>query len=88
MTKTNTKQTGATKTVDELGRIMLPSRLREAQGILPGDKFEFVTNGTVIMMLRHAPNCLACKMNETEVARFGDTFLCEVCREAIEATLR
>jgi len=65
----------------------MPSTLRETQGILPGDKFEFVTNGTLIMMLRHVPNCLACKMNETEVTRFGDTFLCEVCREAIEKSL-
>jgi len=53
---------------------MLPLRLRTEQGIQAGDSFEFMTNGTVIMMLRHAPHCLVCRMNETSVERFGDIF--------------
>jgi len=84
--ETNTQETGAVKTVDELGRIMLPLTLRQAQGIAAGDQFEFLTQGTTIMMVRHAPRCLACD-DDANVQRLHKTFLCETCREAVQRTL-
>ena len=83
MTETTMIETGAVKTVCELGRIQIPLTLRQAQSILPGDKFEFLTQGTTIMMVRHAPRCLACR-EDVDVQRYGDTFLCAVCREALQ----
>ena len=80
------KQMGSIQTVDEQGRIPLPTRLQETHGIIAGDEFEFLTQGTTIMMVRHAPKCLACR-EDTDVQRYNDTFLCIVCREAIHKTL-
>jgi len=85
-TTINTQETGAIKTVCELGRIQLPLTLRQSQGIFAGDKFEFLTQGTTIMMVRHTPKCLACD-DDTNVQKLHMTFLCEVCREAIQKTL-
>ena len=79
----NIQETGAVKTVCELGRIQIPLTLRQAQGIEAGDQFEFLTQGTTIMMVRHAPSCLACD-DDTDVQRLHRTFLCGECREALK----
>lgn len=82
----NFKEQGSIRTVDELGRIVLPMTTREKLGICPGDQFEIVTQDTAIILLRHAPKCLACD-EDTNVQKVHKTFLCEVCREAVEKTL-
>ena len=82
-TQANIQETGAVKTVCELGRIQLPLTLRQAQGIEAGDQFEFLTQGTTIMMVRHAPSCLACD-DDTDVQRLHRTFLCGECREGVK----
>ena len=69
-----------------LGRIVLPLTLRQAQGIAAGDQFEFLTQGTTIMMVRHDPRCLACD-DDTDVQKLHRTFLCGECRGAIQKTL-
>jgi len=80
-------EAGAIRTVDELGRIVLPITLRKAQGIVAGDQFEFLMQGTTILLVRCAPKCLACD-DDTNVQRLHNTFLCEVCREAVQRTLK
>jgi len=86
MKSENGMTNGAARAVCELGNIQLPLTLRQAQGIVAGDKFEFITQGTMIIMVRHEPKCLACD-DDTNVQKLHNTFLCEICREAIQGTL-
>ncbi|MCL2753419.1 MAG: AbrB/MazE/SpoVT family DNA-binding domain-containing protein [Defluviitaleaceae bacterium] len=86
MTTSITNETGAIRTVDELGRIVLPRATREALGIYTGDQFEVITQDTTIILVRHAPTCLACN-DDTNVEKMNKTFLCEVCREALQNTI-
>jgi len=86
MSNINNQETGAIRTVDALGRIILPKTTREQLGIYEGDQFEVITQDATIILVRHAPTCLACD-DDTNVERMNKTFLCEVCREAVQKTL-
>jgi|GEM_PF-588502 len=77
---------GAVRSVDELGRILIPKTIREQKHIYPGDKFEFIMGGDIIMLARHASKCMACN-DDTNVQQVHKAFLCEECREAINKTL-
>ena len=68
--------------LDTLGRIVLPKTTREQLGIYEGDQFEVITQDATIILVRHAPTCLACN-DDTNVERMNKTFLCEVCRDAV-----
>jgi len=82
----NTQPNGTVKAIDELGRIALPTTLREELGIFEGDKFEFVIENGRVVLARHIPTCLACD-DDTDVQRLHKTFLCAECRDAVNKTL-
>ncbi|MCL2575101.1 MAG: AbrB/MazE/SpoVT family DNA-binding domain-containing protein [Defluviitaleaceae bacterium] len=86
MSNQNAKYTGAVKKVDELGRIIIPRVIREQKQIRPSDKFEFVMDGDVIMLVRHFDKCMACD-DDTNIKRVHKTYLCEECREAVGKAL-
>jgi len=69
----------AIRTVDEMGRIIIPNIVRERMGIDPGDQFEMVTQGTNIILVRHMPGCWVCEYDDN-VQKIGRTYLCEECR--------
>jgi len=83
---TNKKYTGATRAIDELGRIIIPREIREQKHIYPGDKFEFVMDGDIIMLARCVDKCMICD-DDTNVKKMHKTYLCEECRAAVEKTL-
>ena len=74
----------AIRTMDELGRIVIPKIVREHLSIDAGDKFEMVINGTQIILVRHMPKCAVCDYDDN-VEKVGRAFLCEECREKLEA---
>jgi len=74
------------RSVDELGRIVLPKTAREYLGIYPNDQFEIIMDKGNIILVRHNPKCLACD-DDTNVEKVHKTFLCEECREAVKKTL-
>ena len=86
-TQAQSQTTGAIRTTDELNRIILPKTVCEQLGILAGDSFEVLTQGSDILLKRHAPLCLACN-DDTDVQALHRTYLCGVCRDAVTSTLR
>jgi len=72
----------AIRTIDELGRIVIPKAVRNNLCIDAGDQFEMVINGTQIILVRHMPKCTICDYDDN-VEKVGRAFLCEECREKL-----
>ena len=64
------KSTGIVRTIDELGRIVLPKELRKTLNINPRDQFEFYVENDSIVLKRNESACVFCN-------RMEDTFLYE-----------
>lgn len=56
----NFKSTGIVRTVDEIGRIVLPVELRRAFDIQEGDRLEIYTSGNQILLEKSTPRCAVC----------------------------
>jgi len=74
---------GAIRTMDEFGRIIIPKIVRERMCLLEGDQFEIVTQGTQIIFIRHEPKCFVCE-DDINVQKVGRGYLCEEHREMVE----
>ena len=74
------------RTVDELGRIVLPKAVREFLGVLVGDQFVIASEGSRVILSRYNPTCLACD-DDTDVRKINRTYLCGECRDAVRNTL-
>ena len=49
------KSTGIVRKIDSLGRMVLPSELRNQFGLKVGDSLEIFTNGDMIVLKKYAP---------------------------------
>ena len=74
------------KSIDTLGRVVLPQAIREHFGICSGDQFKVEVEDNKIVLERYATTCLACEDN-TDVQLFNKTLLCGECRDAVDTTL-
>ena len=54
------KSTGIVRKVDQLGRIVLPMKLRREYRIDDGDGIEIFTEGDMIVMKKYEPACIFC----------------------------
>ncbi|MCL2386208.1 MAG: hypothetical protein FWC89_01545 [Defluviitaleaceae bacterium] len=54
------------RTIDELGRFILPNELRKMQGFGAGDKIALTLADTIVVLHRpdSNPNCTICKIDE------------------------
>ncbi len=52
--------TGMFKRVDELGRIVIPSEIRESFNIQEKDAIEIFVEKDLIILKKYKPNCLFC----------------------------
>ncbi|MCL2362579.1 MAG: AbrB/MazE/SpoVT family DNA-binding domain-containing protein [Defluviitaleaceae bacterium] len=65
------------RTIDDLGRIGLPTRFRKDHGIKEGDNIAFYkANGQIIMGV--GPSCVICKKTES-AAHISGADICAVC---------
>ena len=77
------KSTGILKTVDELGRIVLPKKMRESLDIDIRDKVEIFVEGDCIILRKYAPACIFCGSDQN-VILFNEKRLCETCLEQLK----
>ncbi|PHC92209.1 AbrB family transcriptional regulator [Bacillus toyonensis] len=52
------KNTGVARTVDELGRVVIPVELRRTLGIAEGTALDFQVDGENIVLRKHEKSCL------------------------------
>jgi len=79
-------KTGFLRTIDDIGRIVIPQTIRENMCIISGDQFEIIEDGCNIILARYTATCLACD-DDTDVQKINRTYLCVECREAVHKTL-
>lgn len=77
------KSTGILKSVDELGRIVLPKKMRENLDIDIQDKVELFVEGDRIILQKYVPNCIFCGA-EQNIFIFNGKRLCADCLESLK----
>lgn len=77
------KSKGILKSVDELGRIVLPKTMRENLGIDIRDKVELFVEGDRIILQKYVPACIFCDATEN-IVLFNGKRLCAECLEGLK----
>ncbi|MDD5017592.1 MAG: AbrB/MazE/SpoVT family DNA-binding domain-containing protein [Eubacteriales bacterium] len=76
------KATGIVRTVDELGRIVLPKELRRTLNINDRDSMEIYVDGDCIILKKYQRGCTMCGESTGIVVIDGITF-CRRCLQNI-----
>lgn len=72
------KDTVILRTVDEVGRIVIPSELRKALDIDNRDSVEIALDGDKMILKKHQPSCVFC--GETEnITSYKNKIVCRDC---------
>lgn len=73
------KPTGTIRRIDELGRIVLPMKLRKALGLEIRDPVEmFVDDNNCVLVKKYLPSCILCGDN-SDVLSFKGRNVCKAC---------
>ena len=78
----NMKSTGVVRKVDELGRIVIPSEVRNNLNISARDKVEIFVNGDSIVLNKYQPSCIFCSGND-DITTFKGKNICKYCLEQL-----
>ena len=77
------KSTGMVRKIDELGRIVLPSEIRQSMGIQVRDALEIFTDENRIVLQKYNPGCTFCG-NVDHVTYYKDKRICRDCVEQLK----
>jgi transcriptional pleiotropic regulator of transition state genes len=72
------KPVNVVRNVDQLGRVVLPKRLRKQFDMNEGDPVEIFVQGDMIFMEKYRPKCVFCGSGEN-VAEYKAKNLCMTC---------
>ncbi len=77
------KSTGILRSVDELGRIVLPKSMRQNLEIDERDRLEIHTEGDCIILRKYQPACVFCESDD-QVVIFNGKRVCSHCLEELK----
>jgi AbrB family transcriptional regulator, transcriptional pleiotropic regulator of transition state genes len=69
---------GITRTLDRLGRVVVPAELRRSLGIRDGDEVAITERDGEVMMRKVTPHCAICASGEG-LTDLRDKHLCQEC---------
>ncbi|MGL4108355.1 AbrB/MazE/SpoVT family DNA-binding domain-containing protein [Clostridium sp. LP20] len=72
------KATGIVRSVDELGRIVIPVELRRTLDISEKDALEIYTEGENIILKKYSPSCIFCG-EAREIVNYKGKNICKKC---------
>ncbi len=72
------KKSGDLCTIDKLGRILIPVKLRRKFDLNPDDVLELYTDEERIILQRYIPYCVFCS-NQDDLIEFGKKYVCKNC---------
>lgn len=75
------KTTGIAMGIDKLGRITVPSKIREILSLETDDKLEFYIDGADIVLRRYSPKCIFCGEKATKMHK--GKRICLSCLEVL-----
>lgn len=76
------KNTGMTRKVDDLGRIVLPVELRRLHDINTGDALEISVDDGAIVLRKLQQGCIFCDKADG-LSAFKDRQVCSDCRDLL-----
>jgi AbrB family transcriptional regulator, transcriptional pleiotropic regulator of transition state genes len=76
------KNTGMTRKVDDLGRIVLPVELRRLHSINTGDALEISVHDGAIVLRKLEQGCVFCDGSDG-LSAFKDRQICTACVDAL-----
>lgn len=77
------KSTGILKSVDELGRIVLPKKMRENLDIEIRDQVELFVEEDRIILKKYMPTCIFCG-SEKDIVIFNGKRICGECLNSLK----
>ncbi len=77
------KATGIIRSVDELGRIVLPKSMRQTLEITDHDQVEIYTEADRIILRKYQPTCIFCDSIEN-IVFFNGKRVCSDCLEELK----
>ena len=81
------KATGIVRTVDSVGRFVIPMELRRTLGIIDSeDALEVFVDEDKIILRKYSPSCLFCKSFD-DVIEFNGKKVCKKCIEALSESV-
>jgi len=72
------------RSVDELGRVILPTELRKRLGISERDKMDISVEGDKIILQKSVPCCVVCD-NTNDLQQFNNKPICGTCHIKLSA---
>lgn len=76
MSKNNS---GMTRKIDDLGRVVIPIELREKLGIQKQDQLEIYVDNETIVLTKSGKSCIFCNSREG-LTEMKNKFICSTCR--------
>jgi transcriptional pleiotropic regulator of transition state genes len=73
---------GATRRIDQLGRVVIPVALRRSLAIREGDLLEIAVTDGHLVLRKIAPECAICGRDDSLID-LHDKHLCQACVNAI-----
>ena len=72
------KATGIVRSIDNMGRLVLPIELRKMMKLGEKDAVEIFTEGNTIVLQKYAPSCTFCQ-NTENLTSFKGQNVCAKC---------
>lgn len=69
---------GITRKIDDLGRIVIPSELREKLGIQKQDQLELYVDNEAIILTKYSKACIFCGSRE-QLNEMKNKYVCQGC---------
>ena len=77
------KNTGITRKVDELGRIVIPMEMRRSMNLPEGTALEIYVHGGDIILHRPLDTCSCCGLVADDLVKIKGVSLCKGCLAAV-----
>ena len=78
------KVLGSIKTIDEVGRVVIPKELRLKAGLVARTDVEVYAERDRIILRRYRPGCAFCGSPDNLV-QWRDNYICKSCVEALKS---
>lgn len=78
------KNTGITRKIDKLGRIVIPKELRDNLNLQSNDMMEiYINDNNDIVIRKYNDTCVLCDSNDN-LMQVKDKYLCEDCLDDVQ----
>ncbi len=77
------KETGVTRTLDGLGRVVIPVEIRSEFDLMENDRLEFYVEEDKIIVKKYINSCIFCNAKDN-LTKFEEKYICPECLREIK----